>query len=97
MPTGVSPSANTSLITGMTRCVGSRASNCARVVESFIVWTSQGRLERVDIEAAARPSVAGGPHLVDAHEDRVSVAVEGGTTDELHVARSVALAPVLLA
>src|SRR5215207_6784660 len=54
-------------------------------------------LERVAIEAAAGARVAGDPDLLDLHEQRVGIAVERRLAHELHVARGVALAPVLLA
>src|SRR5690349_19192109 len=48
------------------------------------------------VEARARAGVAGGADLVDAHEQRVAVAVERHRLDALVVAARVPLAPVLL-
>src|SRR5690606_36154856 len=55
------------------------------------------RLDRCHVEARRRARVAGGPLLLDAHEERVAVAVEGGRAHVLTVAARVALAPELLA
>src|SRR5689334_18789904 len=112
MPTGVSPSAKSSRVTGTTRRPGSSAVNSSKLVvagtrvssSSRRVGSSVGRsgrdalphLERVAVEAGARAGVAGRADLLDRDEQRVRVAVEGGGAHVLHVARGVALAPVLL-
>src|SRR5699024_11355047 len=49
------------------------------------------------VEAGVGAAVAGGPDLVDAHQERVAVAVQGHGADPLDVAAGVALAPVLAA
>src|SRR5699024_12425867 len=48
-------------------------------------------------EAGVGAAVAGGPDLVDAHQERVAVAVQGHGADALDVAAGVALAAVLAA
>src|SRR6185312_4838320 len=97
MPTGVSPSAKSSRMTGTTLCSWRSASNCSKVVVSLIATEPGHRIERVDVEAAPGARVAGRTDLVDGDEDRVSITVERGTPNILHVTRGVSLAPVLLA
>src|SRR5690349_3433780 len=101
MPTGVSPSAKSSRVTGTTRRPGSSAVNSSKLVvagtrvsSSRRVSSSVGRggrdapadLERVAVEAGARARVAGRADLLDGDEQGVRVAVERGRAHVLHVA-----------
>src|SRR5439155_9148485 len=61
-------------------------------------WERRTSASGSDSPEEARPfaRVARGPHLVDAHEQRVAVAVEPDVLHVLHVAGRLALAPQLL-
>ena len=106
MPTGVSPSAKSSRMTGTTRWSAAqrvelgagRAWPVMSVVGAPMSGSPIDGVERVDVEAACacrcgRPA----PICSTCTQQRVAVAVERGAAHVLDVAGGVALAPVLLA
>src|SRR5687767_1108715 len=96
MPTGVSPSAKSSRMTGTTRWPDpSRVSKSARVVV-LLTGHPDHRRERAHVEARVSARVTGGPVLLYRHEHGVAIAVERRASHVLAVPAGIALAPELL-